>query len=157
MFRVFNECPYDIGVELMNGNTTNIAAGKFIKISVDDIIHIEGRCNRRKFFSAGMLSIKTDDGKRLTLEDLDWYTDTHTEETQKHYSEEEIEVQLRKPYKAFENWLKKVEDQSELYAIAQVAKKVDLPRSKLTILQARIPGEDMLEIEEEEDEKENDK
>ena len=150
-FRVFNVCPYDIGVTFMNGSSTNIAAGKFIKLTVDDILHIEGSCNRRKFFSAGMLVIKTDDGKQLTLEDLDWYTDTATVENQKHYSDQEIETMLRKPYKAFENWLKKVDDNSELFAISEVAKKIDLPASKLKLLQTKLPNINLLENDDEEE------
>jgi len=151
-FNVFNKCAYDIGVILMSGMHVNIAAGKFISLTVNDIKYIEGLCDRRKFFSSGMLAIVDDDGKEHTLEDIGGFTDTYTVENQKHYSDEEIESYLKKPYKAFEAWLKKVDDLSELHAIIEVAKRVDLPASKLKALQSRVPNRDLLNEDSEEDE-----
>jgi len=143
--RVYNRCKYDIGVILLSGRDVNISAGNFIRMSVDDIMHIEGLCRNRKFFSAKMLVPVDNNGKELTLEDIDGYTDTYTEENQHHYSEEELEKELRKPFKSFEAFIKKVEDPSELDAVIRVAKKMDLPQSKMKVLQARVPGRDLLD------------
>ena len=99
-YKVVNKCKYDIGVNLMSGQSVNIPADGFIKITVDDILYIESICHKRKFFSAGMLVPMTDDGKELTLEQIGGYTDTYTQENQKHLSDEEIMAQLKKPNKA---------------------------------------------------------
>ena len=148
MFRVFNKCKYDIGFTLMSGQSINISAGKFFIMSANDILYVEGQCNRRKFFSSGMLTILSNEGKELTLEELGGYTDNYTVENQRHYSDEEIESYLKKPFKAFENWVKKIDDLSELHAIIEVAKKVDLPASKLRVLQSLVPNRDLLEQDE---------
>lgn len=136
----------------MNNMGVNIPSNKFILMTVNDVLHIEGICNRRKLFSSGMLSIVTNDGKPLTLEDIGGYTDSYTEENQKHYLDDEIEKNLRKPFAAFKNWVTKIEDQSEIHSIIDVAKKIDLPASKLKVLQSLVPNRDLLDEDPEEEE-----
>ena len=151
--RVLNKCKHDIGVTLMNGTMVNIPAGKFIAMSVNDVLFIENACRRRKVFSARMLAVLSNDSsnKELTLEDLGSYTDTYTEENQRHFSEEEIEANLKKNYKAVEAWLKKVDNPVEIDEIIAVAKKIDLPQSKMKLLQARVPNRDLLNEDDEEE------
>ena len=149
-FRIANKCKYDIGVPLMNGQDVNIPAGSaYIRLSVDDILRIEGMCHKRKVFSAGMLVPVTDDGKELKLEDVGGYTDAYTEENQKHLSDEEILQNIKKPNKAFEAWVNKIDDLSELESVIAVAKANDVSASKLRILQAKVPDRDLLDTDEE--------
>ena len=150
-FRIANKCKYDIGVPLMKGQGVNIPAGSsYIKLSVDDILRIEGMCHKRKVFSAGMLVPVTDDGKELTLEDIGGYTDAYTAENQKHLSDEEILQNLKKNYKAFEAWVNKIDDPSEIDAIIAVARANDVSMSKIKVLQARVPDKDLLDSDEDE-------
>ncbi len=140
--RVYNECRYDIGVRLVNGQTLNIRTGSFQILSVNDILFIESICTGKKFFSSGMLTIRDDSNKVLTLEEVGGYTDDYTE---KHVSDEEISAMLKKPAKQIEAWLNNIDDPVELHAIGVCAKEMDLPSSKLKILKAKLPNTDFLE------------
>jgi len=149
-FRVANKCKYDIGVPLMNGQDVNIPTGSaYIRLSVDDILRIEGMCRKRRVFSAGMLVPMTDDGKELTLEEIGGYTDSYTQENQKHLSDEEILQYIKKPNKVFEAWVNKIEDLPELESVIALAKANDVSTSKMKILQARVPDRDLLDDSEE--------
>ena len=150
-FRIANKCKYNIGVPLQNGQQVNIPAGSdYIRLTVDDIRAIEGICTKRKVFSAQMLVPLTEDGKELKLEDIGSYTDSYTVENQKHLSDEEIEKNLKKPFKAFETWAKKIMDPSELDSVITVAKRIDAPLSKMRVLQNLAPDKDVMETDDEE-------
>lgn len=140
-FRVYNRCKYDIGVTLTSGQQPNIKAGSFLPLTVNDILYIESVCSKRKFFSSKMLVAVSDDGKDLSLEDLGGYAD---EDSLPHMNDEEITSALKKPLKAFETWLNKIDDAEELHAVFMVAKTMDLPASKLKILKAKAPNKDWL-------------
>lgn len=140
-FRVYNRCNYDIGITLTSGQQPNIRAGSFLPLSVDDILYIESIARGRKPFSSKQLVPVSDDGKELTLEDLGGYTDTYAVQ---HFGSEEIEANLKKSAKVVEKWLEDITDPIELHAIAMVAKEMDLPGSKMKLVQAKVPNIDLL-------------
>jgi len=143
-YRVYNRCKYDIGVNLLSGQQANIAAGNFIMLSVNDILYIEG-LSKRKVFSAKMLVPVDENNNDVALEDIGGYPDAYATP---HLSDEEIIDKLGKSAKAIGAWLDTIEEPEELHAIYKVAKELDLPASKLKILQAKMPNKDMLEEDE---------
>lgn len=140
-FRVFNRCKYDIGVNLMSGQQPNIKAGSFIMLSVNDILYIEST-SKRKIFSAKMLVAVDDNGKDIELEELGGYPDPYSPP---HLNDEEIVDRLNKSAKAIAAWLNDIEEPEELHAVFEVAKTMDLPASKLKVIQAKMPSKDVLE------------
>ena len=144
-YRVYNRCNHGIGVFISNGTQSlNIKPGSFAVLSVNDILYIESICNHKKFFSTKMLVIVDDDGKELSLEEVGGFT---TESDNIHYNAEEIEANLRKSYNAFKSWLLKIDDPVEIHAIWEVGKNMDLPASKLKLLQSKMPNVDLLDNE----------
>ena len=118
---------------------------KQTKISVDDIIYIEENC-RSKPFSAKLFSIKDDEGKEYTLDDIGGYTDPYVE---KHHDTDEIAANLSKSVKHITSWLSEINDAVELDLIREVAEQMDLPASKLKVIQAKIPNRNLLDTDEE--------
>jgi len=145
ILRVYNKCNYDIGVTLSSGQKPVVRKGSFLPMSVNDILYIESTALRRRPFSSKSLVAMSDNGDELTLEDIGGYTDTYAE---KHYDEDEIAANFKKPAKAVEAWLNSIEDPIELHAIAEIAMKMDLPGSKLKLIQAKVPNIDLLNKEE---------
>lgn len=141
-YRVYNRCKHDIGVSLMSGMQTNIKAGSFKVLSVDDIQYIESICNGTKFFSSKMQVAVDKEGKDVPFEKIGIYEDDNVTP---HMNDDEITAQLRKSVKQIEAGLQHIEDPAELHAIYMVAKNMDLPASKLKILKAKIPAKEWLE------------
>lgn len=141
VFRVENHCIYDIGVMLTSGQKPVIRHGSFLPLSVNDILYIESIAKNRRPFSSGELVVVTDDNKELTLAQLGGYEDPYTE---KHFNKTEITASLKKSAKQIEAWLKNIEDPVELHAICEVAREMDLPASKMRILQDKVPNQDLL-------------
>ena len=147
-YRVYNRCKHDIGVYISNGQQSlNIKSGSFAVLSVNDILYIESICGKRKFFSGKMLVPVDDSGKDLTLEDIGGFTD---ESAPVHHDDKEIEANLKKPFAAFKSWISKIDDPVELHQIWEVGKTMDLPASKVKLLNAKMPNRDLLREDSEE-------
>ena len=146
MLRVFNTTNHDIGITLSSTQQRVIRAGTFLPMSVDDILYIESNSSRAKPFSSKTFVIKTADNKDLTLEDLGGFTDPYVK---KHFDADEIAANLSKSAKHIAAWLKEIDDPIELDAIKDMAEKMDLPGSKLKLIQAKIPNLNLLEPDEE--------
>lgn len=140
-YRVFNRCKYDIGVTLTSGMQVNIRPGMFQLMTDDDIMMIETSCRDKRFFSQKMLVPTDKTGKDIPLEMIGIVEDKEHE----HKSDEDIIAALKQPVKKFEAWLDGITDEEELHGIYEVAKGIDLPKSKLTILNDKMPNKDWLD------------
>ena len=143
LYYVHNKCKHDIGVTKASGMHITIKAGSFQLLSEADILIIEGSCGEKKFFASRMLVIVDPDTKKeIGLEMLGVWVDP---DEPKHLSDDEITAMLKKPVKQVETWLENMNDPAELHAVYLVAKKMDLPKSKLTILSDKMPQKDWLD------------
>lgn len=143
-YRVKNMCRYDIGVRLTNGLSVMIAAGSFQMLTADDIAYIESICTVNKFFSQRMLVPYDSNGNEVPLDKLGMYV---AEETVQHLDDADIVAMLKQSPKKIEAWLADIDDPAELGAISAVAKTMDLTASKLKVINAKMPYNDILEDE----------
>lgn len=141
-FRVYNTQKYCIGVTTNEGRQYNIRPGSFALLSADDIEFIESIGQRKKFFGSGMLEVRDGTGKKIPLDQLNI---VESDESEKVLSEDEITDALKKPLKTFTAWIEKIKDPVELHAIYMVASSMDLPSSKLKVLNAKMPNKDWLD------------
>ena len=146
MFSIYNNTNYDIGITLSTTQQRVVRAGTPLPfIPAEEIIFIESNA-ACKPFSSKMLLIKDSNNKEVSLEDIGGFTDPYAE---KHFSPDEIAANLEKSAKYIANWLSEIEDPIELDAIREMANKMDLPASKLKVIQAKLPNRNMLEPDEE--------
>jgi hypothetical protein len=108
---------------------------------MDDIAYIDSICRKKKLFGSGMLEAVDANGKPLNYEQMGVVEDVEN----KILSDDEISAALKKPLKAFSEWLEGIEDPVELHAIYMVATKMDLPSSKIKVLKAKMPDKDWLD------------
>jgi hypothetical protein len=143
-YRVKNMCRYDIGVRLTNGLSIMIAAGSFQMMTADDIAYVESICTVNKFFSQRMLVPYDSNGNEVPLDKLGMYV---AEDTTQHLDDADIIAMLKQSPKKIEAWLADINDPAELGAISAVAKTMDLTASKLKVINAKMPYNDILEDE----------
>lgn len=141
-YRVKNICRYDIGVKLTNGLSLLIAAGSFQMMTADDIAYVESICTVNKFFSQRMLIPYDSQGNEVPLDKLGMYVE---EDTIQHMNDEAIVAMLKQSPKKIEAWLADITDPAELGAISAVAKTMDLTASKLKVINAKMPYNDILD------------
>lgn len=140
-FRVYNRCKYDIGVTTVDGRQYNIRPNSFTLLTMDDIEFIESICREKKFFGSGMLEVVDASGKKPSLEQINIVPD----EEHRVLTDDEITAALKKSLKAFTEWIDGIDDPVELHAIYTVATTMDLPASKLKVLNAKMPNKDWLD------------
>ena len=140
--RVYNRCKFDIGVVVPDGRQYNIKPGSFAMLTVDDINYIDSICQKKKLFATGMLEAVDSNGVIIPLEKMGM---AKTEEDRKILSDDEISAALKKSLKSVEAWLNSIDDPVELHAIYKVASEMDLPASKLKLLNAKMPNKDWLD------------
>ena len=139
LYRVYNECKYNIGVTLQTGMSYNIRPKTFVLLNANDIAYIENACRHDKFFAKGMLSIRDDEENKVDLRQF-----RIVEEEEAYHSDTDIQDHLKQSAKKIEAWLETIEDKAELFAIWDVAKDMDLPASKLKVLNAKIPNREWI-------------
>lgn len=143
-YRVKNMCRYDIGVKTVNGLSMMIAAGSFQMMTADDIAYVESICTVNKFFSKRMLVPYDNMGNEVPLDKLGMYV---AEDEVQHLDDATITMMLKQTPKKIEAWLADINDPAELDAISTVAKTMDLTASKLKVINAKMPHNDILDDE----------
>lgn len=138
-YRVYNRCKFDIGCTLLNDRNVVIKPGNFQMLTQDDILYVDSSCSRKKFFADKMLVAVDENGNDVPLEKMGI-----VEGINLHYGDDEIQQMLKQSVKKIEAWLATIEDPIEIHSIIETAKAMDLPASKLKLLQEKAPQSELI-------------
>lgn len=136
--RVYNQRKYDVGMILQNGAERVVHPGSFILLSRDEIEYL-----------ASIAPALFDGEKQLRLEDralaaqLGFVDDAQAETL----DADVIRKKLNQRAPQLRAWLDGVTEPYLLDAICDVAAEMDLPASKLQLLQEHAPGREFLRAE----------
>ena len=139
LYRVYNTCKYNLGVKVQGNMQYNVRHGSFILLNANDLVFIENECQKDKFFAKGMLEVRDDDNNKVDIMNF-----RIVAEEDQHNTDNDIQEHLKQSAKKIEAWLDTIEDKAELYAVWDVAKEMDLPASKLKVLNAKIPNKEWI-------------
>ena len=136
--RVCNPHKFPIGVTLQNGMERAILPRSFALLTRDDIEYI-----------ASMAPKLFEDGKLLRLEDRNLAVELGFIESVESpvLDEEEIRKRMNQRVAQVKTWLDGIHEAYLLDAICDVAAQMDLPASKLQLLQERMPSREFLTAE----------
>ena len=141
-YRVKNMCKFCIGVKLPSGVSLSIAPGSFQMMTADDIAYVESICTINKFFAKRMLVPYDSQNNEVPMDKLGMYV---SEDEIPHLDDDTIAAMLKQSAKKIEAWLSEINDPAELGAIMAVAKTMDLTASKLKVINAKMPYNDILD------------
>lgn len=140
-FKVYNKTKGDYGAKLVSGIEINIKPGSFALMTEDDVAYIESVTNYKKRpFATGRLVIEDNKAVEVSMA-----TGIEPDEENHFESDEEIDKKLKGNMKAMEKWLKGIEDKPMLYNIAERAKVLDLPASKMKLIDAKVPNAGLMD------------
>lgn len=129
--RVQNMTKYNIGIRLMNGIERNIAPGVAIQLPADDVEYIM-QLSPRMFAPPCRLKVFS-----AELNEIFGITeDANTPSTDKAY----IAKKLKAKTEQVKAWLAEVQDGHMIEMICEVAKEMDLPASKMKLVEALVPA-----------------
>lgn len=136
--RVYNPRKFAVGVILQNGTERSILPGSFVMLSKDDIEYL-----------ASVSPVLFDGEKLLQMEDRNLAVDLgFIEAVDKPVLDaEEIRKCLGQRVTQMKAWLDGITEAYLLDAICDVAATMDLPASKLQLLQERMPEREFLKAE----------
>lgn len=141
-FRTYNRCNYDIGIRLENGREVNIKPGSFALLTLADIEYVDSICQTKKFIGSKMLVPVDVSGNEIDIENLCGIV---VDEANEVLDEESITAMLKKSAKQIQSWIEGIDDPVELHSIYKVAAAMDLPASKLKVLNSKMPNKDWLD------------
>ena len=130
--KVTNCTKYAIGVRLINGIERNFPAGSSLRLPKEDIEYIMS-------IAPSLFAVRVEDEELNELAGIDLSVENLTTD------EAVIEKKLKGPIGAMKTWIEPITQKHMLEAIYQVAKKLDLPVSKMKILKEKMPEHYFLE------------
>lgn len=139
--RVHNMCKHDYGVITAKNMHINIRPGSFALQTEDDIAYIQSvTADGKKPFSVGKL-VAERNGDTSVMEEIG------IEKDEQNFleSDEQIDKRLKGTVASMKKWLDDITDPTLLFNIAERAKALDLPASKLKAIAEKVPNADLLE------------
>ena len=133
--KVTNCTKYAIGVRLINGIERNFPAGSSLRLPKEDIEYI---MSIAPSLFAVPCQLRVEDEELNELAGIDLSVENLTTD------EAVIEKKLKGSIGAMKTWIEPI-TQKHMLAIYQVAKKLDLPVSKMKILKEKMPEHYFLE------------
>lgn len=134
--KVWNRQKFNVGVKTYGHPLgINIPAGSFVPMEEDEVAQLISVCT---LFQRGILSVEEEH------KDLMVNGGVMTEDLPNCVSDEEIAKKLGGTAKKLEEWLKTITEGYVLERIFDAAKAMNLPASKLRVLQEKMPHRDFL-------------
>lgn len=134
--RVRNNNPFNIGVKLSDGREQNIPARSYIPMKEDDIAYISAQS---ALFSKGYLRIDNEQEEERVLEDIG----VVKQENSNFMSDEEITKHLKGSIPHLKKWTGELTDMVLIDRVVRIAKELDLPMSKMSIIKEQLDSNEM--------------
>lgn len=133
--KVYNRQKFNIGVKLLDKNDgINIAPGSFAQMTADDIEYIMSRSN---LFQKGYL--REQEGSTVVAD-----TGIDTVNDPNFLDDEMLRKKLTQSPKKLGEWLDTIDSEHTMDRIYDVAMSMDLPMTKLKVLNEKMPDRNIL-------------
>lgn len=132
--RVRNNTTFDIAVKMLDEKERLIKAGSFLPMTKDEIDYLSSICS---VFSSNHLTIENPEEAREILEG----SGIVMEENPVFMDDDDIRKHLRASAANVKKWLDEIEFDRVLFSrIERIANEMDLPASKMKVVDAKLHG-----------------